>query len=201
MKISISLVSAIALTLFPPGKATSIPEIPENYDIDPVHSFAVFKIKHLNLGYVWGRINSPMGSIVLDGADPTKSSVTLGLKAENVDTNNKERDKHLRSPDFFNAEKFPTISFKSTSIRKTGENDYEVAGTFTLLGKAKEIVIRLRLIGSGKDAWGNFRTGFDGDFTIKRSEFGMTHMLDSIGDEVLIYVSVEGVRKGAQSSE
>lgn len=193
MKISITLIGVIALTS--PASA------PETYDIDPVHSFAVFKIKHLNLGYVWGRINSPMGSIVLDEADPARSSVSFTLKAENVDTHNKERDQHLRSPDFFNVQTFPTITFKSASVRKSGENDFEVAGTFTLLGTAKEIVLRLQRVGSGKDPWGNFRMGFDGAFTIKRSEFGMTHMLDGIGDEVQIHVSVEGVRKGAPATD
>ncbi len=170
---------------------------PETYDIDPVHSFAVFKIKHLNLGYVWGRINGPMGSIVVDEADVSRSSVSITLKTENIDTHNKDRDQHLRSPEFFNVQQFPTLTFKSTSIRKSGENAFEVVGLFTLLGKPKEISVLLRRVGSGQDPWGHHRTGFDGAFTIKRSEFGMTHMPDGIGDDVQIFLSVEGVRKGA----
>jgi polyisoprenoid-binding protein YceI len=173
----------------------------ETYDIDPVHSFALFKVKQVDRGFVWGRITGPMGSFVIDDADPSRSSVVVTLKTENVDTGVKERDQHLRSPDFFHAEKFPAIDFKSDSVRKSGENDYEIAGTFTLRGTAKDVVLRLRRVGAGKDAHGHFRMGFDGELTIRRREFGMTYLPEGIEDEVRIFLSIEGIRKGMRSAE
>lgn len=186
MKIWLATLAAWTLTF---------PAETETYEIDPVHSFAVFKIKHLNLGYVWGRINSPTGSFQIDGADPSRSSVSIELLAENVDTHVAKRDQHLKSPDFFNAKEFPKITFRSKSVKQTGESTFDIAGSFTLLGKTKDLTVRLTRIGSGSDPSSGTRMGFDGTFTIRRSEFGMTTMLDSIGDDVQIHISFEGVRK------
>ncbi|MBI4566544.1 MAG: YceI family protein [Planctomycetes bacterium] len=199
MKILILAPAALALWLAPAG-APSVPAsaasaAADKYEIDPVHSFALFKIKHFNLGYVWGRINGPAGAIVVDEADPSKSSVEVELKAENVDTANEKRDQHLKGPDFFNAKQFPAITFKSASVKKTGDATYEVTGDFTLLGVSKKVTATLTRIGAGKDPWGGTRVGFEGSFTIKRSEHGMKHMLDGVGDDVHISVAFEGVKK------
>src|SRR3954471_2674673 len=89
----------------------------DTYKVDPVHSATVFRIQHANLGYVWGRINDPGGTFALDAADPTKSVFSLELQVANVDTHNDKRDAHLKSPDFFNAKQYPTITFKSKSAK------------------------------------------------------------------------------------
>src|SRR5262245_16340109 len=186
-------VAALALAGAPasaPAAATA-----DKYDVDPVHSFVFFKIKHLGVGYVWGRINGPTGAILLDEATPSGSSVSVDLKADNVDTGVEKRDQHLKSPDFFNAKQFPTISFKSKSVKKSGDSGFEVTGDFTLLGVSKEITITLNHVGTGKDPMGNIRTGFDGSLTVKRSDYGMKQMLDMASDDVLITLSIEGTRK------
>lgn len=176
------------------AEPATVAPVAETYEIDPIHSFALFKIKHLNLGYVWGRINGPTGTFQIDEADPSRSSVSIELQSENVDTHVAKRDQHLKSPDFFNAKEFPTITFKSRSVKKTGET-FAIAGSFTLLGTSKDITVHLTRVGVGGDPSSGIRMGFDGTFTIKRSEFGMRTMLDTIGDDVQIHISFEGLRK------
>jgi len=167
----------------------------DTYQVDPVHSTFLFRIKHMNVSYTYGRINNGTGTVVVDEADPSKSSVELELKPENVDTNNEKRDQHLKGPDFFNSKQFATITFKSKSIKKDGDTNFDVTGDFTLLGVTKEITVKLTRTGAGKDPMGNFRTGFEGTFTIKRSDYGMTQMLQGVGDDVQITTSVEAMRK------
>lgn len=167
----------------------------DTYEVDPVHSTFVFKIKHFNVAFLYGRINDSSGTIVVDETEPSKSSVQLELKTASIDTNVEKRDTHLKSADFFNVEKFPALTFKSKSVKKVDATNYYVTGDFTLLGVTKEITVKITRVGTGKDPWGGTRTGFDGSFTIKRSDYGMTFMLDGIGDEVQISLGVEGVLK------
>src|SRR5262245_5277707 len=96
-----------ALVLFAVSSAHA-----DNYKVDPVHSFALFRIQHAGAGYTYGRINNPEGAIVVDEADPAKTSFDVTLKAANIDTAEPKRDTHLKSPDFFSAEEFPTLTFK-----------------------------------------------------------------------------------------
>ena len=165
------------------------------YQIDPVHSAFLFRIKHLNTSYTHGRINTSSGTLTLDDADASKCGIELEVKADSVDTFNEKRDQHLKGPDFFNAKQFPSITFKSKSVKKSGDADYDVSGDFTLLGVTKEITVKFARVGSGKDPWGGARTGFEGTFEIKRSDYGMKAMLDGVGDDVRITVSVEAVKK------
>jgi polyisoprenoid-binding protein YceI len=166
----------------------------DTYAVDPAHSTVLFKIKHLNLSYVHGRINNPSGTLVVD-ADPANSSVELELKAENIDTFNEKRDQHLRNPDFFNAKQFPTITFKSTAVKKADETHLDVSGNLTLLGVTKPVTVKFEHVGEGKDPWGGFRTGYEGTFTIKRSDYGMTQMVGPVGDDVEVTVSIEASKK------
>ena len=99
----------------------------DNYKVDPVHSTSAFRIKHAGAPPFWGRFNEPNGTFMLDEADPTKSTFTIELKADNVDTANAKRDAHLKSPDFFNAKQYPAITFKSTSVKK-GEGQHARGG-------------------------------------------------------------------------
>ena len=184
---------ALAVVLSLAGSAASL-KAADTYAVDPVHSSFIFRIKHINTSYLYGRINTSSGTIVFDEADPTKSSVELELKADTVDTFAEKRDQHLKGPDFFNAKQFPTITFKSKSVKKVGE-DYEVTGDFTLLGVAKEITVKLAHTGGGKSPFGDFRIGFEGTFTFKRSDFGMKAMLNAVGDDVQVTVAVEAAHK------
>jgi polyisoprenoid-binding protein YceI len=165
------------------------------YTIDPVHSSFVFRVKHLGVSHLYGRFNESSGSFTLDPDDPAKSSVTVTIKTASIDTANEARDKHLRSPDFFNAVEFPEMTFESTSIKKGDGNTYEVTGELTILGVTKTVTSRAEFVGKGKGMRGEERAGFDGSFTIKRSDFGMNYMPEGIGDDITILWGIEGIKK------
>jgi len=166
----------------------------DDYTVDDAHTAVVFKVEHLGLSWVHGRFNDVSGSFTIDKDDPAKSSFTLTVKAESIDTGNAKRDQHLRSPDFFNVKQFPLLSFKSTSV-KAVKDGYEVTGDFTLHGETQSITFALK---GGKQAEfpkGVQRTGFTTNLAIKRSDFGIKMFKGAVGDEVHISVSFEGVKK------
>lgn len=165
------------------------------YKLDPEHTFVVFRVKHLGVAYVYGRFNGPSGSLVFDESSPIKSSIEIQVDAKKIDTAVDKRDNQLKSPDFFNDGVHPMVMFKSTSVKRSGKDSYEIAGNLTLLGKTQLITVKARQTGEGKDPWGNFRIGFETSFTIKRSDYGMDFMMGVAGDDVLLTVSVEGIRK------
>ncbi len=167
----------------------------ETYEVDSVHSAVVFRIKHLDIAYVYGRFNDLSGTLKIDNEAPDGSVVEIYAKTKNVDTFNPERDNHLRSPDFFDAKKFPVISFKSKSFTKVSKDMYEVSGDLSLHGVTRPLTVKVQRTGGGKDPWGGFRIGFETTFTIRRSDFGMQYMMEGVGDEVRIILSIEGVRK------
>ena len=166
------------------------PALAQNYELDPGHTSVYFKIKHLDVSYVFGRFNDVEGQYTL-GDDP---SFQFTVQTESVDTGNQKRDDHLRSPDFFNAKQFRTITFQSTSVSET-DDGYEVTGDLTLHGQTNEITVPLEKVGEGEDPWGGYRTGFATEFTIKRSDYGMDQMLEMVGDEVTLMISFEGKRQ------
>jgi polyisoprenoid-binding protein YceI len=185
-----SFLAVVALTLV----AVAAPARADDFTIDDAHSSVGFKIQHLGLSWIQGRFDDVSGTFTIDKADPGKASFSLTLKTASVDTNNKKRDEHLQSPDFFNAKQYPTITFKSTSV-KAVDGGYEVKGDLTMHGETKPISLTLK---GGKEAEfpkGAHRTGFWTELTLKRSEFGMDKMLNALGDEVRIDVSFEGVKK------
>jgi polyisoprenoid-binding protein YceI len=165
-----------------------------DYTVDPVHSSLVFGIKHFGASMFYGRINSPAGKLVFDEENPKNSMVEISVNAGDVDTASEKRDKHIKSAEFFNIKNCPLISFKSTNVKKISEKEYQVEGGLTFLGKTRTIKIVVQYIGSGKDPWGGYRSGFESRFTIKRSDFGMDFMMGPIGDEVQIIISIEAVR-------
>ena len=167
----------------------------ETYKLDPAHTSVVFRVKYVGVTYVYGRFNGPTGSFVFDESSPSKSSIEMQVNAKDVDTAVEKRDKHLKSPDFFNAAEYPLVSFKSSSVKKLNTDTYEVSGNITLLGQSRPLSVKVQGTGSGKDPWGNFRRGFETSFTIKRSDFGMNFMLGGVSDEVVITVSVSGIRQ------
>jgi polyisoprenoid-binding protein YceI len=160
--------------------------------VDPVHSSAVFRIKHLDTAWFWGRFNQVTGEINLEES----GSVSLEVDADSVDTHNAQRDAHLKSQDFFSVKEFPKLSFKSKSLTKKGE-DWEVAGDFTLHGVTKPLTVMVKPTGSSNDPKMGPRSGFETEFTIKRSDHGMSFMLadKGLGDEVKVMLSIEAVAK------
>ena len=167
----------------------------ETYTVDTDHTYVLFRVKHLGIGYSYGRFNKPVGDFTFDTSTDTLGSIRMQVNAENVDTDVEKRDNHLRSPDFFDARKYPLISFASTAIRKVGEATYEVTGDITLLGNTRPITFKAVQTGAGKDPWGKYRRGYKVVFTIKRSQFGMEFMLGGVSDEVEVTVSVEGIKQ------
>jgi polyisoprenoid-binding protein YceI len=166
----------------------------DTYMADAVHSSVVFRVKHMNTSHAWGRFNDISGSFSIDPADATQSKMAFTIKAASVDTNNPARDNHLKGPDFFNAVQYPTISFTSESVAKTAKG-MEVKGSLTFHGVTKPISFYVVPTGTGKDMKGNPIAGIDANFVIKQSDFGITKMAAAIGDEVNVFVSIEGVKK------
>ena len=165
------------------------------YKVDPVHSAISFRIKHLGISYVRGRFNNASGTITFDDKMPGKSLVEISVKVDDIDTVNAKRDKHLKSHEFFDAKKYPLILFQSETFEKIGEGIYEVSGRLSFHGVTRPLTVKVEHIGSGKDPWGGYRAGFETSFMVKRSDFGMTHMLGGVGDEVRLTVNIEGIRK------
>ena len=187
---------ALASILLNPALIQSqSPGGPETYTIDGSHSFVTFRVKHMNVSYAYGRFNDISGEFTFDSAKPEAGSVNVTIKADSVDTNQPKRDQHLKSPDFFDAKQFPKITFKSTSIRKSSENEYELTGDLTLHGVTKSITTRLERVGTGKDPRGGTMTGFEAVFSVNRSDYGINFMPGGLGEEVRIMVAIEGGRK------
>lgn len=166
----------------------------DEYDYDLVHSSVSFKARHLGISWIHGRFNEVSGKFSLDRENPSKSTFALTIKADSVDTANKARDEHLRQPDYFDTKQFPTIEFKSTKT-KTIEGGYEVTGDFTMHGTTKKITFVL-MGGKEHDFKGTKRVGFSTELALKRSDFGFDkNAIGPIGDEALIIIDCEGVRK------
>ena len=187
--LTIGIICGFLITISSTAAASEI------FKVDPVHSAITFQIKHLGISYVQGRFNNAAGTITFDKKKPENSSTEISVKVADIDTFNTDRDKHLKSEEFFNAEKYPVISFGSETFKKVSEDIYEVGGRLTFHGVTRPLTVEVRHIGSGYDPWGGFRAGFETVFTIKRSDFGMTHMLGGVGDEVKLTVNIEGIRQ------
>jgi polyisoprenoid-binding protein YceI len=166
----------------------------DTYKIDPVHSSVLFGIKHLGITEFYALFKDISGTVTFDKADPAKSSVELTVPVESIDSRNPKRDQHLKSPDFFNAKQFPTLSFKSKKVEASGDT-YKISGDFTLHGVTKPISIEFKKGPEGKGMEGEVRGGGETRFTIKRSDYGMNFMPGALGDEVNIILSVEGVKQ------
>ncbi len=163
------------------------------FSVDAAHSHVLFRTTHLGLAYAHGRFDRMSGSFRL--GDTPKIEMEIDLTS--VDTQNEKRDTHLKGPDFFNSTEFPDATFTSSAIEKTGEDRYRVTGHLEMLGKKREVAFDALKVGEGKDPWEGYRAGLHASFTIKRSDFGMTWGIENgaVGDEVLIEISLEGVRK------
>lgn len=166
----------------------------DDYTFDPVHSSVSFKARHLDISWIHGRFNDVSGKFSLDRDNPGKSTFELSVKADSVDTGNVKRDEHLRQPDYFDTKQFPTIDFKSTSV-KAVKGGYEVTGDFKMHGATKKITFTVE---GGKEIefMGTKRTGFSTELKLKRSDFGFDKSgIGPIGDEALIFIDFEGTRK------
>ncbi|HVX10437.1 MAG TPA: YceI family protein [Pirellulales bacterium] len=187
-----SIVTALAGMLF---CAVGAARAADEYAFDPVHSSISFKARHLDISWIHGRFNEADGKFAIDKKDPSKSWFQFSIKVDSVDTANKTRDEHLLQPDYFDSKQFPTIDFKSTSVKAVKGGGYEVTGDFTMHGETKQVTLTLD---GGKEAefMGTKRVGFSTQLSLKRSDFGFDKkQIGLIGDEALIYIDFEGARK------
>lgn len=172
----------------------------ETYKVDKTHSEVGFKVRHL-IAKTPGRFNNFSGTIVLDEGNMAASSVEFSIEAASIDTANENRDKHLRSDDFFAAEKYPNITFRSTSVKKKSDTQFEVTGDLTMRGVTKQLTLPVSFNGRIKDAQGRTRAGFDTSTTINRKDYGIewNRSLDQggfiLGDDVEISISLAGVQQ------
>ncbi len=162
--------------------------VAEPFDVDAVHSSVLFRIKHMNTSYAWGRFNDISGTVNLEGP---QAAIDIELTVDSIDTANQKRDEHLEGPDFFNAKQFPTIGFKSTKITKVDDTHYEVDGELTLHGVTKPIQVRVERTGAALNLMGKKILGIASEFRIKRSDYGMKYLVGPIADDVLLFVSLE----------
>ncbi len=159
------------------------------------HAFVNFKISHLGYSWVYGTFRDFDGGFSFDAAQPEASKVKVTLKTASIDSNHAERDKHLRSADFLNVDKYPTATFESTSVKSTGQGSFDIAGNLSLNGVTKPVTIAAKFIGEGKDPWGGYRAGFEGSTRLKLKDFAIQKDLGPSSQEVELIFSVEGVRQ------
>ena len=171
----------------------------QSYGFDKAHTSVIFRAQHLGLSGVFGRFETVTGSISADPTNPGAASISASIDTSSVSTNNDNRDKHLRSPDFLNAGEFPSIEFKSTGITLGDGSSGTLTGDLTLLGVTKPVTLDVTINHNGPhpspQAGGAPAIGVTANGTIKRSEFGMTGMIPALGDDIEIWIEVEAIAK------
>jgi polyisoprenoid-binding protein YceI len=171
---------------------------PQTYEIDPGHSSVEFTVRHM-FSKVTGSFGKFRGTINYDAAAPASSSVSAEIDASSIDTNNEKRDGHLRSPDFFDAAKYPTLTFTSTKVTPVADGKFKVEGNLTIHGVTKPVVLAASFLGAGPGLDGVTRSGFEGVTKVDRKDFGIVwnKALDQggtlLGDDVEINLLVEAV--------
>ena len=169
------------------------------YDVDPDHSTIGFSVDHMVVSKTRGQFMEYTGFIEMDPDAKTVKTIEATIKTPSITTNHQKRDAHLKSPEFFDVEKYPTMTYKMKSYHKTG-NSYTAVGDLTLHGVTKEITLVGNFNGVNKDPWGNTRAGFTAEGTVDRKEFGVNwnKALDNggviVGNEVLIKLDVECIK-------
>src|SRR5215831_17780030 len=172
----------------------------DSFVLDPPHTSVEFGVRHLMINTVKGKFPEVTGTIEFDGQDVSKSSVNVTIKTGSVNTGSADRDKHLRSADFLDVEKFPEMTFKSSRIEKQGDG-YAAVGTLTIRGVAKEIVLPFNFLGQIKDPQGRTKIGVEASLTLNRRDYGISwsKTMDNgglvVANEVKIEISFEAVRK------
>ena len=188
-----TLIAAASLLL-----ASQVAAAPENYVVDTqgMHASVNFKINHLGYSWIVGRFNDFKGSFVFDEDDAANNSVEVTINTNSIDSNHAERDRHVRGKDFLDVKKFPEASFKSTSVIKGDDaGEYTVKGDLTLHGVTKQVEFDIEEVGAGKDPWGGFRRGFEGEMTLKPADFGINYDLGPAAATMELEFILEGVKQ------
>lgn len=176
--------------------ASAAAQAAEHYTLDASHTNIVWKADHLGFSAPSGKFTKVEGDLTLDEKHPEKSSVNVTIYPMSITTGNEKFDGHLRSADFFNVDAFAKAMFRSTSIKKTGDNTADIRGNLTLLGVTKPVTLKARLNKIAPNPYSQAMTaGFSAKAVIKRSEFGVNYGLPGIGDDVVIDIETEFVQK------
>ncbi|HKZ77232.1 MAG TPA: YceI family protein [Pyrinomonadaceae bacterium] len=182
------------------NKVTYAPISGGEYKIDPAHSIIGFAIRHLEIAWVEGRFKDFAGVINYDEKDVTKSTVDFSAKIESIDTGVEPRNAHLKTGDFFDAAKYPNLTFKSTRVEREGNNSFVLNGNLTIKGVTKPIALPFTITGAVRDPWGNTRFGIEAQTRINRRDFGINYGnalasggLD-VGNEVTINLHLEAMK-------
>ena len=174
------------------------------WNIDSSHSGVHFAVRHMVVSKVRGAFTRYRGTIEFDEQNPAVSKVSVRIESASIDTREPQRDAHLRSPDFFDVERYPTLSFESTKVEKLKGNNYRVTGDLVIHGVTKPVELEVEYLGGGKDPYGNQRIGFQAETSINRKDFGLNwnQALETggvlVGDKVEISIDLQAVK--AQSS-
>ena len=170
------------------------------FAIDKSHSEVIFQVRHL-ITRVRGRFSDFEGTIDFDEAAPERSRVQFSVKTSSIDTNEPQRDQHLRSADFFHAEQYPTLSFTSTRLEPAGDARFLVSGDLTIRGVTRSVTLPVSYLGTAKDPWGNEKLGFEAETTLNRKDFELNWnaVLETggflVGDEVKVSLSIQAAPK------
>jgi polyisoprenoid-binding protein YceI len=170
------------------------------WNIDASHSQVEFAVKHMMIATVRGRFADVKGTVVTDDSDLAKAEVDVVIDVNSIDTREAKRDAHLRSPDFFDAETFPLITFKSTRVTGAGGDQFKLVGDLTIHGVTREVALDVTSEGRAKDPWGGERAGYSAQTRVNRKDFGLTwnQALETggllVGDEIKISLDLELVK-------
>ncbi|WP_407926929.1 YceI family protein [Cellvibrio polysaccharolyticus] len=175
----------------------SLPAMADKYVIDTkgAHASINFEIQHLGYSWLTGRFNEFSGEFNYDPKDVAASKINVTINTNSVDSNHAERDKHLRSDDFLNVAKFPTATFVSTKIVQDDGEEFDIIGDLTLNGVTKSVTIEVDKIGEGKDPWGGYRVGFEGETEIRLKDFNIKQDLGPASQSVKLKLHVEGIKQ------
>ena len=171
------------------------------WNLDPVHSVAEFKVKHMMISNVKGQFTKLTGVLTYDETDITKSHVDARIEAASITTREADRDTHLKSAEFFDIEKYPELTFRSTGVKRTGDNELAVTGDLTIHGVTRQVVFAVEgPTAPGKDPWGNTRIGLSATTKINRKDYGLhwNAVLETggilVGDDISITLDLQFVK-------
>jgi polyisoprenoid-binding protein YceI len=174
----------------------------DSWQIDPMHTSVEFTVRHMMISNIKGVFEKTSGTVTVEGSDPTSAKIDATIDASSIDTRVDRRDEDLKSPNFLDVAKYPTITFKSTKVEAAGEGKWKVTGNLTLHGVTKSVVLDVESSGAPiKDPFGNTRAGASATTKINRKDFGLTYnkTLETggvmVGDDVAISIDVEAIKK------
>jgi len=189
--IKATLLAGLAAALIAPAQAA------DKFLLDSAHASVLFGVSHLGFSKTFGRFNAVEGAFTLDAEAPEKSSVVVSMDAASLDTNHAKRDEHLRGPEFFDVAKYPTLIYKSTSVKRTGDKTAIVTGDLTLHGVTRAVPLQVTLVNTGPNPMDATKivAGFSARGTLKRTDFGMGFAAPVLGDEVEIIIEVDAIKQ------